>query len=468
MALTPNLGMIDPASVSFEEILDDLVKFAQNKPENLRWQDWLKSSNGVIVAEWIAGLGAFRAYHEIMRVRESQLDNAQLPSSVFNLAFNRGLLVPPSLAAEMTLTISVTNLKSVDIGDFVAQLGTYELYSLEAKTLNGTGNTLRCVVGHLETWEDDISGLKAFQTFTYTVTDQFFAQQLETFAIDGEPVTLLTDPDYLNDIHNDFMLRRVMPNQAKIYSGNNIIGTYKASARKLTYSVLTYDRDVNTALVQTPRLLIDGRIDDYAIIIQPSFDPDKEEVREIARFYPIDGRVVQDNDYAVMLRKNFGGILVDVYSYNTDPDQQVYILKDVNFGPDGSDQEAEYMARIEKLINVKRAMGMHVLYHLKNKSEGKSFVGAVEVPKDIYTNDLVAAVNTYLQTYLYRFQRKATSFGTFNKTPQLPPVLTTNKVAIDLSAKFGVRFYPVQGQEVTLPLDPTDFLNEFYINVGSF
>ena len=445
------LGMINPTSLSFEQILDDLLHHAKDKPDGLSWQDWLNSSDGTIVAEWIAGLATFRAYHEMMRIRESQLDHAQIASSVFNLAFNKGLLVPPAMAAEMLLTITVPQQRSIDRGDFIAVIGDYECYSLDSKTVEGPNQQVRVVVGHQRSWAQIVPGLKQFQTFRYISTDPFFAQQLEEFLVDGQPINLLSDPDYLNERSNNFLLRRVMPNQSRVYIGNNIIGWYNPVATNLEYRVLTYAEDVLDSLAGAPRLLIDGTIDAYAVTLQPSFDPDKEEIREIARFYPVDGRIVTDSDYGVIIRKNFGGILDDVYSFNTDPDQHVHILKNANFGTGA--QEEEYLSRIGALVNSKRGLGMNVLYTLHEKETGLSFTTALRIPKESYTNELVEEVNKYLATSLYRFMREERTY-------------TTIGLAVELSAKFNVRFYP--NADHTLTVQPTDFFKSFYVSISSF
>lgn len=451
MATTPNLGIISPTSLSFEQILEDLLVHAKNKPDGMAWQDWLKSSDGTIVAEWIAGLGTFRAYHEMMRIRESQLDHAQLPSSVFNLAFNKGLLVPPARAPELEIEVSVPAQKSIDYGDLIGMVGDYEMYSLDAKTIEGQNQPLRVVIGRQQEWSQNVPGLKKFQTFKYTANEPFFAQQLEQFLVDGAPIQLLSDPDYLNERSNDFLLRRVMPNQSRVYIGNNVIGWYQQNVTNVTYRVLTYDRDILTSLMQTPRLSIDGILNAYNVVLQPSFDPDKEEVREIARYYPIDGRIVADPDYGVVIRKNFGGIVEDVYAFNTDPDQQVHLLKSDNFGT--GTQEAEYLRLITQLVNSKRALGMHVVYHLHPKSDGKAYTTHLMIAKDDYTNELVESVNSYLRERLYTFMRSEQTF-------------TTVKVAVDLSAKFNVRFYPNAND--TLTMAETDFFQSFYVNVSSF
>jgi len=75
-----------------------------------------------------------------------------------------------------------------------------------------------------------VSGLQAFQTFSYTTTDDYYCSQLETFAVDDVAIPMLTDPDYLNSHANNFVLRRTMPSQSRVYIGNGVIGWYPTAA----------------------------------------------------------------------------------------------------------------------------------------------------------------------------------------------------------------------------------------------
>jgi hypothetical protein len=443
-------GPISPTSTSFEAMLEDLLAYAQTKPNGASWQDFFNTSDGQIVAEWIAGLGTFRAYQEFMRMRENNLDLAQLETSVFNLAFAKGLLIPPAQGAEITLNITTSALRSIDAGDYVANVGKYEVYSLESKTVNGNA-TLRCVVGHLEEFTQTVPGLKKNQAFRYDVTNRYIASQLERWTADGEEVRLSADMDYTNSVTNDFVLRRTLPGSIRIYTGNGTLGWLVPNATTIVYKVLTYAQDITQSLLETPRMLFACLLNSHAVSLAPSFDPDKETVREIARYYPPDGRIVTDNDYAAQIRRSFGGVLEDVFSYNTDPDQHVYLLKTNDFGTGA--QESDYVARITRLVDSKRAQGMPVYYHYLARAEGKIFGTSLKIPVTQYTNELVDAANAYLAAKCFKFMRKGVTISTAN-------------LATELSAKYGVQFYA--NATDTLTLGQTDFLKSFFINVTSF
>jgi hypothetical protein len=347
----------------------------------------------------------------------------------------------------VSLNLTTTASTSFDEGDLIATLGTYEMYALESKTINGTG-TLLCLVGRRSVVTTAVAGLAAFQAFDYTVDDRYFAQQLEAFTVDGDAVPLQSDVDYLAGVLNDFVLRRVMPSHARIYTENNIIKYIKKNTSKLKYTFITYNTNITAALQARPRMLVNATSNGFTVTLSPAFNPDKEDVRSIARFYPFDGRIVQDNDYTAIILKNFGGILLDVYSFNDDPIQKISLIKDDSFG--SGDQAAEYIAAIKNLVDSKRAKGMRVSYTYKAKSVGLTFTAPMTVPTLSYTNALVEAANDYLEGQLYKFARE-------EKT------ITSQSVAIDLSAKFGVPFTPTTS--VSLAMGVQDFLKAISVTV---
>lgn len=328
----PNLTPINLSSLSFESILSDLKRWLDSKPDGAGWRDFYDSSDGTIIAEWIAGLASFRAYQELVRIRESQLDTAQLPSSVYNLAFNRGLMIPPGTAPELILTIDEADTVSVDYGDLVGLLGAYETYSLESKTLNPGTNQLRVVVGHRNDFIESITSLPKFKTFEFKTRDLFTATQMERLIANTQEILLQSDPNYLQEVKNDFLLRRTLPGVVRVYIGNGVLGWHRSNVSSIQYQVLSYAADIMSVLISAkPVLSISGFLISSVLDVAPTYAPAKEDIRSVARYYPLDGRIVTDTDYEVAINKYYGGLVHDVYSFNSDPVQHVYIIKRPSF-----------------------------------------------------------------------------------------------------------------------------------------
>lgn len=452
LALGNLLTPLNPKSISFEATKNDLVQWALNKPSGVAWGDWFDTDDGTIIAEWIAGLAVFRKIAETMRIREASLDYAQLESSIYELAFNRGLLVSPAAAPvlELTLRVPPGAAVSVNPADLVGTQGNYELYSLEGKTLRPE-DTLRVAVGHLNTFRPTFSTLERFRMFEVPLKDRFVARELESFVAGGRTVPLVAEPSNVGGFSNTFLLRRAVPSSVRIYVGNGVMGWYDPTVASIVYTCLSYGRDVATSLSYTPQVAIGAKLTDFAQAQAPSFDPDKETLRAIARYYPIDGRIVQDGDYESVIRNYYGGVLHDVYSYNTDPEQQVELLPNPAFGF-ATPQAAQQIAGITALVDGKRALGMPVRYRVLDPASGRSMALHFVVPASQYSYALQLQVNDLLKLQLFRFARE-------------PALLSAVNFATQLSARFGVQFRPLD-PTVTLQLGPADFLSALSIGVS--
>lgn len=445
--LTP----INPSSVSFEAIKQDLVSWAKSKPDGVAWTDWFETDDGTIIAEWIAGLGTFRKIAETLRIREGSLDFAQLESSLYEIAFRKGLLLSPSSGLVLSLSLRPNNPGMVvRLGDFVGNIGNYEMYSLEGKSLLQAGDTLRVVVGHLNSFTPSFSTLARFSMFSVPLKGRYVAQEMESFQADGVGVSLVSEPNNLGGFGNSFILRRVLPSQVRLYVGNGAMGWYKANTASLTYSCISYDDVVRDCVALPARMVLDAGVVSVTELQPPSYSLDKETLRAITRYYPIDSRIVTDHDYEAVIRKYFGGVLYDVVAYNSDPDEQVLLLPSAAYGL-GTPQEVAQTLAIQSMVDDKRGLGMRVTYTLVPPSAGKTFVLTFAVGASQVTFGLQQQINDITASQLNRFAR-------------IPVTLTAVDYATQLSARFGFRFRPLDpGASVTL--GPTDFLATFDIGL---
>ena len=175
---------------------------------------------------------------------------------------------------------------------------------------------------------------------------------------------------------------------------------------------------------------------------------DKEEVRRTAIYYPIDGRIVTDADYENVIIKYYGGVLLDVYSYNLDHDQEVILLKDDNF-------LAAHKTEISQMVDLKRGAGINVEYIEKAKTDGLPIDCAFKLTSDDYYEGILTSVTEYLNTKRYKFMRGSED-----------TVLTTITLAIELSSYFGKEFYPDDTNSTTLT--KSDFIQNFNIGVSAY
>lgn len=438
---------------SFESIREDLLRWSRSRPNGELWSDYFEHSDGAIVLEWIAGLAAFINHRELTGVRERYLDTARLTSSVFELAFHKGLLIPPAYAAEYEITLYSDRDLTLHKGARIGSLSMYGLYVKELAFVPArTPKLVTVIVGNELKVTKTFPNMTPFLELRYFPPHTYMAQQLESFVDNatGLEIPLQTEPQYLSEVRNNFILRRVLPGEVRIYTGNGVLGWTNPNSSSVTYTVYSYDENLQDLMVETPRSELTGvAFQNIVLTKRPSFNPSREEVRAIARYYPLDGRVVNDADYEAIILKMFGGKVLDVYSYNSDPEQEIYLLKDVNFGDD--ELETDTLNDIQRFLDAKRAMGMRVNYHLREPNEGLTWQTTYTVPYEQLNSALIDQVNQFTTSLLFKFQRKAGTLTSFN-------------IALEMAARFGASFIP-NNPNYAVNFQPEDFFKSIIVNL---
>ena len=242
---------------------------------------------------------------------------------------------------------------------------------------------------------------------------------------------------------NSYLLRRTLPGVVRIYSGNGALG-WKPDASEITYRVLTYGANVVSSLRDTPSLVLNGdvQVNSFEISKLPNFDPDKENVRATARFYPKDGNIIHDRHYEASIRGSSPvvGRVDDVYAINIDPIEDVYILT-------REELTTQDKTDVERFVDQRRGMGIPVRYTYISRSDGVSFDARYRIARNQLNDDLRSRVQTYLDTRRFKFCRE-------NKT------LSIVELGLELSATFGVQFNPVD-VSYSVSLGPKDFFRLF-------
>ena len=458
----PNSLIINPGSVSFSEIRQRMIEYGFDGP----WRDWLESSDTMVIVEWLAGMGAFLQYSNFARRRETSLEHAQLESSIYELAVQRGYLVPPVTAAEMSMTILSNDELNIGIGDLVGLLGNYNLYSLKSYEISANVETeITCVIGDLETFFRQVNVGRDFVTYSFETEHRYIGIQLEEFRA-GTLVGSLTDDDvYVEGVlvdlesiprsdfdqdtgrySSNYLLRRTMSGVVRIYSGNGALGWKSENASAISYRVLTYGANVASSLNDTPSLSLAGDviINNFEISKLPNFDPDKENVRATARYYPKDGNIIHDRHYESSIRGSSPvvGRVDDVYAVNIDPIEDVYILTRETL-------TTQDKVDLENFVDQRRGLGIPVQYTYLSRSDGVIFNARYRILRNQLNDDLRNRVQFYLDNKRFKFCRE-------NKT------LSSIELGLELSANFGIQFIPVD-ESYAVSLGPRDFFRLFLL-----
>lgn len=439
-------GIISAASLSYDEIRRDLLEYVRSKPDSQKWIDYLESGAGVTIADLIAGLGSFNAFKQLMRRQESYLDIASFESSIIELAFNRGFMLAPTDTLKLNCEFFSTTQLEIDAEQVVAAGTDFMVYSIGVEVIPANTLTIiECACGNLKNFTQTITGLEEFQTFSFIFEDKYGANEFESLIFNGNlSVPMLSDLNYLQSYGNDFVLRRLLPNEVRVYVGNGVLGWYNNAITSVQYKVLTYDDGMFPANLEIQSLL-SAELTGFTRSQEPVYGMDKEEIRKTATFYPIDGRIVTNTDYESVIFKYFGGVLKDVYSYNIDHTQMVHLLVEDTFN------DILHLTQIQQLVDQKRGAGILVEYEQSAISDGLDFILNLTVNIADFYEGLVSEVQTFLDIKLFKFWKETET-------------LTTQNFAIELSAEFEIEFYPADDQ--SLVMIESNFLKMILLTVN--
>lgn len=140
--------VINPASVSNELVLQDLLNYINAKPATSRWKDLFDSSAGRVIVELIAGLGVYTAYNTITSRRETYLEAAVNRSSCIGAAKFLGYSVSRGTNAHLTLTITPNVTTTFDKWDVLGTVKDTTILAAENLILNeGIETTINVIIG---------------------------------------------------------------------------------------------------------------------------------------------------------------------------------------------------------------------------------------------------------------------------------------------------------------------------------
>lgn len=423
-------------SLSFDQILLDLKADVTNRPDGEGFKDFLESSTGQIIMRWLAGLGTYLRYSIDSSRLENSLEFSRHRRSIVEHAFNRGLALNPVQSAIISVTMTASSDTNIVVGDIVGYLKKYTVYAIESKFINsGNVGTVKCCVGYRETFSDTVSGLKSFSKIQFLSKYKYISNELELFTVDSVPITLRSDVNYLTNIGHDFCLRRIVDNEVFIYTGNNTIGWKSDTATVFEYTCLSYDVDIlddltNKVTISIPTISKTGF--QFIVDKSPEFGMTDKELRRAAIYYPADGRIITDVDYEAIILKYYGGKFLDVYAYNSDPNEEIYLIADAGYVSGDLDG-------LKNLIDSKRGLGIQIFYHVSQKSDGKVFQPRFKVKKADYTGD-------NMNTFLLKVTEKLYTIFKENTT------VTNTDLAIELTNSCCFEIYPNGSQTIDLRL----------------
>ena len=171
MASKSTSFIVNPLSISFENIRDDLMNYVAAKPDYDSWKDFYASGTGQTIIELAAALGAMYSYQFILGRREAYLQEAQNYSSLLGNAGTVGYSASRGNNVMGIATVIPTATMSISKWDIVGQYQEYDIVALEDAVFNnGVQSTLPVIIGDFMEQAIDVNTDKLTQ-FKFTASD---------------------------------------------------------------------------------------------------------------------------------------------------------------------------------------------------------------------------------------------------------------------------------------------------------
>ncbi|QIG72897.1 baseplate wedge subunit protein [Rhizobium phage RHph_Y65] len=190
-------NIINPTSISFESIRNDLKTYVQSLNDyQRRWKDFYEGGAGMTTIELAAGLGSFLSYMASANRREAYIDTARLRSSVVGLSTTLGYNVNRMAAPRFRITFTLTNpvqwTKETPIGNYRG-----EFLSILSDTGFVAGqNTVDVVIGLWKSVQFTSTSTKVFERF---LVEDTIDNNLYNVMVNDELVTVVRNAEELVD-----------------------------------------------------------------------------------------------------------------------------------------------------------------------------------------------------------------------------------------------------------------------------
>jgi len=150
--------IIDPTSVSFEQIYDDIKVYVESKPDADAWKDFYDSGTGRTFIELIAGLATFRTFVTIAQRRETFLYHALARSSNIGIAENLQYSVIRGSSPHYNFTIVPSETRLLTKYELIGTYADYDIIVLEATGITkNVSIVVPVTIGKLKTEEVSVT-----------------------------------------------------------------------------------------------------------------------------------------------------------------------------------------------------------------------------------------------------------------------------------------------------------------------
>jgi len=169
--------MIDPKSVSYEEILQDLKEYVESQGES--WKDFFETSTGQILLELLAGVGSFLLTKTYFARREAYLHQAKITSSAISIAEGLSYPVFRGYPPKVVFQVSSDEVLTLNKYSVIGYVGDYDIILSDDLVVNaGETKKFYAYIGKYVEEEKTISFTSETQKYIFL---RFLTQVSEIF-----------------------------------------------------------------------------------------------------------------------------------------------------------------------------------------------------------------------------------------------------------------------------------------------
>lgn len=346
----PNI--LQPSSVSYEQIRQDLLDYVQSKPDYDAWKDFFEGGAGVTNIELQAGLGAFLSFHAYMSRRESHLFYAKLRSTIYGIADILGYPINRMEAGKLKLKITCDSSFFWDRDVPIGNLNGVPLSLLNSTHFNiglndGTGDGIDVVFGEWQSYSTTISGDIDFNEVELLLED---VDRADNVNFEVRVNDILTDTTkYVEAMGPTNILQKTLSDRILIVFGDDFFGLKAHNNDDIDIDYV-YVHDVTDYSISKIRLDLDGEITD-GVSVNPLLVADSTRKVTIVApgYFSSKRRMVTNSDHEYIVLSYTGIVSAKMKRYDEEEDPCCtalisYLFSDEHLmSPSEEDQILDYL-----------------------------------------------------------------------------------------------------------------------------
>ena len=401
-----SIGDIETTRKYFEEYLKDQLGVS-------KYQELVSTQTFRILLHLISIAINYSSLANSVSRRESYIETATSESSLVELVYNYGFILPPLRGRRIWI-------KSASDIKLYTPIGLAEGYDIVPVKYESDGSVM-CILGYYQ--ESVINLTQPYQRVVLKNKGKFLSDY-DMLSEGLSKIKLASDITEQIDNPKTSILRGSGFYQSRLFFGDGCLGYFRNTT--LTYKRISYNEDVNNVDLSSAQFYIDNI---EVLKSEPAWvNYNLDTVRTILKYVPLDTRLVREKDFESWLVWKFPQVLSarcfrkEETSSCCEADLE-FILTDNSV-----------LDIIKSEIDKRKLLGLKINYIPYSPTQGDDLVMKFKVKYFNKTN-LQSEVNDYLQsTYAYKLMTE-------------DEVIDSSLVALELSEKFyPAVFVPIEAK----------------------